>query len=417
MIVGVGNRGVGCFGKGLLGFDTKGLPEFPERSELTCLVDANLARAKIAAGELKRPDMPVYANVADAQAGSPADWAIVTTPDYTHCDVVTAALEAGLNVIVDKPLATSAWECDRIIETMRRVGKRVIVGHNMRYGAAAMAACRLVRSGRIGTVISFEAAEVLDCSHGGDYFHRWHSEFAKSAGLMNHKCCHHLDCINWILDDEPVAVSAMGGRRFYHPRPDLDHGERCTDCRIAETCPHFVDMDIWDGVRRRLYIDAEHADGYIRDRCVFTDRHTICDHETLNIRYASGTLGSFSLVTFAPREFWYFFFTGTQGRLEVGVAIGDEKSQPYLRVTDADGGVESIDLARDHGEHGHGGADIRLIADILGVGESDPLQRAAPEEARRAVLIADLAARSIASGGRCVDASEAGKDYPPAPPQ
>jgi predicted dehydrogenase len=416
-IVGTGNRGLGCFAKGLLGWETKGLPEFPQRAELVALVDANLTRARLCAAELHRPELPVYRDVTAAQGETPADWAIVTTPDFTHREVVEAALGAGLNVLVDKPLATSAWECDRIIRAMHRSGRQVVVGHNMRYNRAVLAAAKAVRGGRIGRVLMVEAAEVLDYNHGGDYFHRWHSDFRRSAGLMNHKCCHHLDAICWMLQDEPVAVAASGARSFYRPRPDLNHGERCSDCPIAGDCPHFFDMDKWDGVRRRIYMGAEHEDGYLRDRCVFSDRHTICDHESLNIRYAKGTIGSFTMVAFAPREYWYFHFTGTAGRLEAGVSVAAEKAEGYLRVTGADGTVEDVDVRRDRGEHGHGGADVKLLADILGLGGSDPLQRARPEEARRAVLVADLAARSIASGGRAVPAEEAGKDYPPAPPQ
>lgn len=415
IIVGTGNRGLGCFAKGFLGFENKGLPEFPERAELVALVDTNQSRARIAAGEAHIPDIPVYASVTEAHKEQPADWAIVTTPDSTHQAVVCEALEAGLNVVVDKPLATSAWHCDLIIETMKRTGRQVVVGHNMRYQDYTLQACRMVRDGLIGDVIMVEAAEVLDYSHGGDYFHRWHSDFSKSMGLMSHKCCHHLDIINWILDDEPVEVAAFGGRSFYRPRPDLDHGERCSDCRIAAECPHFFDMDKWDGVRRRLYMGAEKEDGYIRDRCVFSDRHTINDHEVLNVKYSKGTQMSFSLLTFAPIEFNYFFFTGKKGRLELG--NDPSRGAPYVRHHTPEGDVKEIPFERGRGEHGHGGADVKLIADILGLPGSEEIQKAHPGEARRAVLIADLSARSIADGGKPKKAEDAGSDYPPAPPQ
>lgn len=414
IIVGLGNRGVGCFAKGLLGLPGKGRPEFAERAEITALVDSNPLRGKAMAAELKLA-VPVCGDIASAQRAAPADWAIITTIDRTHCEVVIAALEAGLNVVVDKPLATSAWECDQVIAAMLRTGREVRVGHNMRYSDWALATAKLVRGGRIGRVVSVEAAEILDLSHGGDYFHRWHSEFRNSAGLMSHKCCHQLDIINWILDDEPVAVSAQGGRSFYVERPDLQHGERCLDCGIKAQCPHRFDMDKWDGVYRRMYREAEPADGYVRDRCVFSERHTINDHENVLIRYRRGTLASFTLVTFAPREYSYFNFTGTLGRIETGHDPVTRKA--YLRIFGADGSLESPTFAVDtvEHEHGHGGADMRLIADILGLPGSEPLQRAVPEEARRAVLIADLAARSIAASGRPVKAEEAGRDFPPAP--
>ncbi|OPX25224.1 MAG: hypothetical protein B1H04_00370 [Planctomycetales bacterium 4484_123] len=420
IIAGTGNRGLGCFAKGLTGWEGKSRPGFTDRAELVGLVDANLSRAQACARELKMPQLVLARTVSEAQEQARADWCIVTTPDFTHAKVVVEALEAGLNVVVDKPLATSAWECDQILQAMERTGRQVIVGHNARYHPRALRAAQLVREGAIGQVLHIEAAEVLSYSHGGDYFHRWHSDFSKSAGLLTHKCCHQLDLICWIIDDEPVEVSAWGGRGFYRPRPDLNHGERCSECPIGRDCPHYFDMDKWDGVRRRIYRDCEAEDGYIRDRCVFSDRHTINDHETLNIRFAGGALASFTQVAFAPEEYCYFNFTGTRGRLEM------QSREPQLRMGQLGGKMEDVSLrpepvegqlpADDYVEHGHGGADVCLIADILGLPGSHPLQRAHPKEARRAVLIADLANRSIAAGGRPVRAEEAGKDYPPAPP-
>lgn len=414
-IIGAGNRGMSCFGVSLTQACGKGRPEFAEKADVAALVDTNLSRAQMSAREMKRPNLPVFTSLREAQKVAPADWAIVTTPDFTHADVVCEALDLGLNVVVDKPLASCVRDCDRIIRKMRETGRKLVVGHNMRYSRGTLEAYKLVHAGAIGRVIAVEGAEILDYNHGGDYFHRWHSDFSKSAGLMTHKCCHHLDILNWIIDDEPVAVSAMGGRTFYRPRPDLNHGKRCSECPISATCPHFYDFDLWDGYRRRLYRDTEGEDGYMRDLCCFSDRHTINDHEILNIRYKSGVLASFSLVTFSPRESWYHYFTGTDGRLEVGVS--SDAGKPFVRIIRRDKSVENMDFARGSGEHGHTDADNDLIADLIELEGSLPIQRAKPEEARRAVLIADMAARSIADGSRCVQAEETGKDFPPPPPR
>ena len=232
---------------------------------------------------------------------------------------------------------------------------------------------------------------------------------------MTHKCCHHLDIICWVLDDEPVEVSASGGRSFYRERPDLNHGERCLDCPISASCLHYFDMDIWDGIYRRIYKNAEIDDGYMVDRCVFSDRHTINDHESLAIRFAKGTMASFTLLTFAPREHNYYNFTGTEGRLEMGTNSRDGKA--YLRVIRPDKSVEEFDVTSGSGQHGHDNADQLLISDILGMEGPDPLQKAEPWEARRAILVADLAARSIAAGGKAISADAAGTDCPPAPPK
>ena len=412
VIVVTGNRGLGCFAKGLLGFENKGLPEFPQHADLVAIVDSNLTRGRASAKELKRPDMPLYKSVSEAQKNTPADWCIVTTPDFTHCKVVVEALEAGLNVLVDKPLATSAWECDQVIAAMKRTGKKVIVGHNFRYQSYLLDAAKLIRSGLVGKVLTVESAELLSLSHGGDYFHRWHSDFSKSAGLMTHKCCHFLDALCWIINDEPVEVSSWGNLSFYRPRQGIEEGRRCLNCDLTKTCPHYFEMDKWDGVYRRIYKEAESDDGYVRDRCVFSNRHTVPDNQLVQIRFAGGVLATFTMVMFAPVEHGYFFITGTKGRLEVGNYSHNGK--PYLRFIDSAGKLTEYPAEAGSGEHGHGGADIRLIADRLGIGQSDPLQVASPDEARRAVLIADLAARSMAAG-KPMKADAAGKDFPPAP--
>ncbi|MDD5677278.1 MAG: Gfo/Idh/MocA family oxidoreductase [Kiritimatiellae bacterium] len=442
IIAGLGNRGRDSFARALLSFPDRGLPEFKQKAEIVAFVDINPERARVA-NEVLGTRIPVFAGLAEAASKHPADWAIITTNDNTHADICVEALRRGMSVIVDKPLATSVWECERIVAASREAGRQVVVGHNMRYNEHMFQMARMVRSGAIGKVQQVESGEVLDLTHGGSYFHRWHSEFSKSSGLLNHKCCHQLDIINWVIDDRPVGVSAMGDRTYFVPRPDLKAGPRCSQCAIAKQCPHYCNIDVsYPGGRpedekrlRRMYVDVEHVDGFIRDACVFSDRNTINDHEVLNIRYAGGVLGSFSLMTFAPREYNYFYFTGTEGRLEYSVVfepnekLDDNRSgaetgffanegKPQIRLLHKDGKVEFINVKRLHKGYGHGGADVKLIASVLGVPIEgvDPIQRATPEQARNAVAIADMAARSIAGGGRYVAIEETGRDRPPLPP-
>jgi len=435
MVVGLGNRGRDSFARALLAFPNRGLPEFLDRAEIVAFVDANIERARVA-NEVLKTDFPCYASVQEAAAKHKADWALVMTSDGTHADVAEAALNAGMNIVIDKPLATSVWECNRIIAAGKRNDRKVIVGHNARYNEHMLTVARLVRDGAIGKVQQVEAGEVLDLDHGGSYFHRWHSEFDKSAGLMNHKCCHQLDIINWVIQDRPIGVSAMGNRTYYVPRPDLKTAPRCRDCPIAAECPHYCDLEANDQRYRRMYANVEHVDGYTRDACVFSDRNTINDREVLNIRYAGGVTASFSLIAYAPREYSYFYFTGTEGRLECDTrfkAGEEQEAAPFggaemgffaregsreVRLIHKDGTVEFIPVEKLHDGFGHGGADVKLVASLLGVEVPgvDPIQRATAEQARDAVAVADMAARSIADGSRYVAIEETGKDFPPFPP-
>jgi len=428
LLVGTGGRGLPTFAKGLLGWPDKGWPEFPDKARVVGLVDTNVERARACLRELERrpiPDpLPVFDDLAAALAETRPDWCVICVPDRTHADVCLACLAGGANLIVEKPLATSLAECREIIAAGKRAGRQVLVAHNYRYLNFAKTMAKAVRDGKIGRILSWRVGEVLGNAHGGDYFHRWHSEFAMSAGMLNHKGCHHFDLLFWITQDRPRIAAAMGSRALYRPRNDIAHADRCCECSLKQTCPHTIDMDIWDGIYRKMYKDAEHIDGYIRDRCVFSDRHTIYDNYTVNFQMESGVIGNYVLTTFGPREHVFFEICGTEGSLEAG--CDPMRGGEYVRIIrqasfNPDSmymdGATSEDMAfgDEGGMHGHGGADMRMVASLLGLTEYQALATA--EEAALAVAAAEMANRSLAMGGRPVPMDEAGAGYPPAPPQ
>jgi predicted dehydrogenase len=90
---------------------------------------------------------------------------------------------------------------------------------------------------------------------------------------MVHKATHHFDLVNWWLGAMPEAVTAMGKREFYTPamakRFGLEsHHERCLTCPEKKKCGFYLDMAAQPKMKR-LYLDQEKHDGYLRDRCVF----------------------------------------------------------------------------------------------------------------------------------------------------
>ena len=153
----------------------------------------------------------------------------------------------------------------------------------------------MLRSGAIGQITSVDFAWMLDTRHGADYFRRWHRNRAVSGSLLVHKATHHFDLVNWWLGARPVEVFAQGRRAFYTPQTADEQfglhgrGERCRGCTCAGKCPFFLDLA---GVPKlkQMYLDCEHADGYFRDRCVFSDQIDIWDTMSLSVRYDSGAL-------------------------------------------------------------------------------------------------------------------------------
>ena len=139
------------------------------------------------------------------------DRVIVTSPDYTHAEMIVRCLRAGVDVVVEKPLTINADSANAIVTAVKETGHQVVVTFNYRYSPRNSALKEIIQSGQIGTPLSMTFEWVLDTAHGADYFRRWHREKANSGGLLIHKSSHHFDLINWWLADVPRRVYASGG--------------------------------------------------------------------------------------------------------------------------------------------------------------------------------------------------------------
>ena len=82
------------------------------------------------------------------------DAVVVTTPHHCHVGQTLAAAAAGKHVLVEKPLATSAEDCDRMIEATTRAKVNLSVGYQQRFRVNNAKAYELIRAGTIGKVIT-----------------------------------------------------------------------------------------------------------------------------------------------------------------------------------------------------------------------------------------------------------------------
>jgi predicted dehydrogenase len=258
---------------------------------------------------------------------------------------------------------------------------------------------QLLMDERIGRVTSVDFHWYLDVYHGADYFRRWHGKERHSGTLFVHKACHHFDLLNWWLDSEPDEVFAHGGLEYYGSNNAFRHTQ-CRACPHTERCAHHWDIT-QDDLLRRLYVENEQHDGYIRDGCVWDEEIDIFDKMGAQIRYANGVQASYSCTTYSPYEGYRIAFNGTRGRIEAWI----KERQPWdvepadeIRVTDNFGETEVIRMP--HGDGGHGGGDTRLHDRLFkDPNAADPLQQAAGlRDGAMAVLLGVAARKSARSG-------------------
>ncbi|MEQ4718899.1 Gfo/Idh/MocA family oxidoreductase [Nonomuraea sp. B19D2] len=348
-----------------------------------------------------------------------ADAVIVTTVDATHARYVCAALDAGRDVIVEKPLTIDAEGCAAIAEAAERSTGKLIVTFNYRYSPRNSAVRRLLQEGAIGRVTSVHFEWTLDTIHGADYFRRWHRERINSGGLLVHKSTHHFDLVNWWLAAAPQTVFAQADLRFYGSENARERGvtDRPTRGQGAPglgTDPFILDIS-QDERLKRLYLDAEHEDGYIRDQDVFGDGITIDDTMSVMVRYTDGAVLTYSLNAYAPFEGYRVAFNGTAGRLELEVverawtpphaavdpsaASKQHKADSWEKLTLHRQWSEAEEVPIESGAGGHGGGDRLLLNDVFRGPGDDPLKRQAGyRDGIRSVLTGHAANVSAATG-------------------
>ncbi|MFI6230255.1 Gfo/Idh/MocA family protein [Micromonospora echinospora] len=398
-----------------------------ETAELVAFADVNQARMDAHnrwLAELGHPAVPTYrADEFTAMlAKERVDVVLVTSVDVTHDEYIVAALDAGCDVVTEKPMTVDAPRCQRILDAVARTGRQVRVAFNYRYNPLHEKVRQLLADGAVGEIGSVHFEWLLDVRHGADYFRRWHRDRANSGGLMVHKASHHFDLVNWWLDATPVEVYAAG-RLFFYGEHGRRHGyardyDRVHGSPAASDDPFALHLAAHPRLRE-LYLDAEGEDGYHRDRNVFAPGVTIEDDMAVLTRYSSGATMTYHLTAYAPWEGYRVMVNGSRGRLELEVVESDFVSPQaagalkgaalHGNEAAAEAGSATITLrpfwsppqtvpVEGYTRAGHGGADARMTRVLFG-GEADPMGRAATAQDGALALLTGLAAnRSFDTG-------------------
>lgn len=364
------------------------------------------------------------------------DTVVVSSMDSTHHRYIVDAMRLGVDVISEKPMTTSAEYCKEILDAQKATGRNLRVTFNYRYAGRNSKVKELLASGAIGRVNSVHFEWLLDTKHGADYFRRWHRNKINSGGLMVHKSTHHFDLVNWWLGSSPKTVFANGGLKFYGKQNAMERGEsnfydRAHGSAQAKADPFALDLAS-DPTLKGLYLDAEHVDGYHRDRSVFGEDIDIEDDVAVLVGYDSGATMSYHLTAYSPWEGYRVAFNGSEGRLELTCVetpyvSASGKDHNFSRNVQGSSPVKVDEPTRltlqNHWEAareielpqanagGHGGGDALMLEDIFVGDKEDPLGRmAGPLDGARSILTGIAANRALETG-QVVQVSELLPDY------
>lgn len=364
-IVGLGNRGKHCFTELI-----------KERSDcrISALCDVNLHRAKQVAATLDDP--AVYTDLKEMISKEQLDGIVITTPDEFHEECAVTALENNINVIIDKPLATTVAGCRNIINAVKNSGKIAMIGFNMRHNPILVKLKQLIDDGVLGRIIMIENSEFYD--GGRTYMARWNGRKSSSGGLWIHKGCHDFDMFNWLLGfPMPRKVTAFSGMSVFTPdnypfelEDGIEPGPSCRECHYYKNgkCP---DAAVYD--ENEWGKEAQACDGYVKDSCMYQSDLSTHDNGIAIVEYENGVRASHSECFVCGKSYRSYNIVGTK-------AVASARTDGSTIVVDDRFNGERVTYEISRKDGGHSGADPGLVDSFIRAIKGEKVQSATFEE-------------------------------------
>ncbi|WP_046174300.1 Gfo/Idh/MocA family protein [Domibacillus indicus] len=200
---------IGVLGTGAIAME-RHIPAFKhvKEAEITAVMDVNEERAKEAAEKF---GVKYVCTSLEEMLGK-IDALLITTPNKFHAPAAVQALNAGVHVMCEKPMALNTKECEEMVAAAKKSGKVLLIAYHWRFMKESRAAKKLIDSGEIGRplVIRIKSMRRRKVPGWGVFTNR---ELQGGGALIDYGC-HLLDLAMWLTgSSKPYEVS---GTTFNH---------------------------------------------------------------------------------------------------------------------------------------------------------------------------------------------------------
>lgn len=243
-----------------------------------------------------------------------ADIAIIATQDKMHFAPAMKALELGYDLLLEKPVAPTPQECTAIWHQAEKYGRKIMVGHVLRYTSFYSKVKELVDRGVIGDVTAIIHREGVGNLHQSHSFVRGHwGNEKKSAAMLLAKSCHDLDLLQWLMGRNCSRIQSFGSLRYFRPEnAPVDAPDYCIQgCPHGEQCYYNAVKLYYDDKNNRWFRTASTGlvDPTDEDvlhtlkttqygKCVFKCDNDVVDHQVVNMEFEDGGTVSFTMSAF-----------------------------------------------------------------------------------------------------------------------
>ncbi|MCL2610971.1 MAG: Gfo/Idh/MocA family oxidoreductase [Defluviitaleaceae bacterium] len=200
----------------------KSLLKFPERCKIVALVNRSIEKAIDKKNFFNLHDIQIFSSHEDLIKSSlKIDLVHICTPPSSHAHIATDCMGVGINVLVEKPMAISLEECDKMIEVERSNGVIMSVVAQNRFKNNYTNLKKLYNTNKAGKI---KVAHIESLWWRGIPYYDlwWRGTWEKEGGgpTLNH-AVHHIDLTNWIYGEMPKEVTAVMSN-VMHPNSEVE---------------------------------------------------------------------------------------------------------------------------------------------------------------------------------------------------
>ncbi|WP_127584587.1 Gfo/Idh/MocA family protein [Paenibacillus koleovorans] len=193
---------IGCGGIATI----KHLPSLAKQPQvdIVAFCDQSQRSAETAAEKFGAAGRQVYTDYRELLKDESIDVIHVCTPNDSHAEISIAALEAGKHVMCEKPMAKTAADARRMLETSKRTGKKLTIGYNVRFRADSQQLYKLCRNGDLGEIYYAKAHAIR--RRAVPTWGVFLDEEKQGGGPLVDIGTHALDLTLWVMDNYKPKV-------------------------------------------------------------------------------------------------------------------------------------------------------------------------------------------------------------------
>lgn len=143
------------------------------------------------------------------------DIVAIATESGKHAEIALYCIKKHIHVIVEKPMAMSIEDADRMIEEAKKNSVKICVCHQNRFNSAVVALKKALVEGRFGKIS--HASMCVRWNRGKDYYEQasWRGTWEQDGGSLMNQCIHGIDLLLYLLDDEVITVYGQTRQHFH----------------------------------------------------------------------------------------------------------------------------------------------------------------------------------------------------------